>query len=119
MYLLDGDSYVIKKQGFSMESISTVLLKPEMLSAFLLTENARGVVMVHNHPCGEATPSGGDDAMTQNMQLMCSMHNLLLCDHVIYAPNGLYSYYLSGRLLGISKKYSLNNLINKQKGNTD
>ena len=102
-----------------MESISTVLLKPEMLSAFLLTENARGVVMVHNHPCGEATPSGGDDAMTQNMQLMCSMHNLLLCDHVIYAPNGLYSYYLSGRMADISRKYSFDSLINKQKGNED
>ncbi len=118
LYLLDGDSYVIKKQGFSIESISTVLVKPETLSAFLLTEGARGVVMVHNHPCGVATPSGGDDAMTQNMQVLCSMHNLLLCDHVIYAPNGLYSYYLSKRMVEISKQYSFNSLMNKQKGNT-
>ena len=113
LYLLDGDSYVIKKQGFSIESISTVLLNPETLSAFLLSEGTRGLVMVHNHPYGKATPSEDDDTMTKNMQVLCSMHNLLLCDHVIYAPNGLYSYYLSGRMKEISEEYSLNNLMNK------
>ena len=111
LYLLDGEGYVIKKQGFTIENISTVLMKPEVLSAFCLTEGARGVVMVHNHPGGSINPSEDDDLMTKNMQVLCSMHNLLLCDHIIYSEKGMYSYYLSGRLKEISKDYSVNALI--------
>lgn len=114
LYLLDGEGFVIKKQGFSVESIYTVLMKPEVLSAFCLTEGARGVVMVHNHPCGKASPSKDDDLMTKNMQALCSMHNLLLCDHIICATDGIYSYYLSKRLTDISKEYSMDALIQQE-----
>ena len=114
LYLLDAEGFVIKKQGFSIESISKVLMKPEILSAFCLTEGARGVVMVHNHPYGPAIPSKNDDLMTKNMQMLCSMHNLLFCEHVICASNGLYSYYLSKRLTEISKMYSIENLLKEE-----
>ena len=114
LYLLDGDGFVLKKQGFTIENISKVLMKPEILSAFCLTEGASGVVMVHNHPVSVALPSEDDDLMTKNMQVLCSMHNLLFCDHIIYARDGIYSYYLSHRLAEISKKYSVQNLIQKE-----
>jgi len=63
--------------------------------------------MVHNHPYGEAIPSDSDDRMTKNCQMLCSMHNRLFCDHITYAPNGMYSYYLSGRMKDISQNYSV------------
>ena len=111
VYLLDGAGYVIKKQGFSTENISQVLVNPELLSAFCLTAGASGVVMVHNHPSGCALPSKEDDLMTKNMQVLCSMHNLLFCDHIIYAERGIYSYYLSERLQEITKDYAIDSLI--------
>ena len=114
LYLLDGAGFVIKKQGFSIKSISTVLMQPEVLSSFCLTEGARGVLMVHNHPSGIANPSKEDDLMTKNMQILCSMHNLLLCDHIIYAANGIYSYYLSKRLTEISKDYSIDSIVRQE-----
>ena len=70
--------------------------------------------MVHNHPYGPAIPSKNDDLMTKNMQMLCSMHNLLFCEHVICASNGLYSYYLSKRLTEISKMYSIENLLKEE-----
>ena len=111
VYLLDGAGFMLKKQSFTMENISTVLMKPEILSAFCLTKGAHGVVMVHNHPSGVPYPSEDDERMTKNMQMLCSMHNLLLCDHIICAKSGIYSYYLSGRLQDISKIYSIDTLI--------
>ena len=114
LYLLDGDGFMIKKQGFSSQNIFEVLMEPEILSAFCLTEGARGVVLVHNHPCGTPNPSKDDDRMTKNMQVLCSMHNLLFCDHVICSPEGVYSYYLSGRLRKISKEYSMGSLIREE-----
>lgn len=114
MFLLDGDGFVIKKRGFTTENISRVEVEPELLSMFCLTEGARGVVMVHNHPSGVALPSKEDDFMTKNMQVMCSMHNLLFCDHIICAKNGVYSYYISKRLTEISKNYSIQHVIGKE-----
>ncbi len=117
LYLLDGDGYVMKKQRFSIESISKVQVEPEEISAFLITEGASGVVMVHNHPIGEAVPSNADDVMTKNCQILCSTHNRLLCEHIIYAPNGMYSYYLSGRMKEISENYSVQKVLGKGKDN--
>ena len=114
LYILDGEGFVIKKRGFSIKSISAVLMDPEILSMICLTEGARGVVLVHNHPCGVAKPSKDDERMTKNMQALCSMHNLLFCDHIICATNGLYSYYLSKRLTNISKDYSMDTLISQE-----
>ena len=106
LYLLDGEGCVIKKRGFSIESIARVSVVPEELSEFLLEKGASGVVMVHNHPNGKAMPSSADDETTRNCQMLCSMHNRLLCEHVICAQDGIFSYYLSGRLQEISERYS-------------
>lgn len=111
LYLLDGEGLVMKKRSFSVDSISHVTVVPEVLSEFLLEKGASGVVMVHNHPFGEATPSEADDEMTKNCQILCSMHNRLLCEHVICAKDGIYSYYLSGRLQKISERYSASELL--------
>ncbi len=111
VYLLDGEGYVLKKRRFSMASTSAVDILPEEMSAYLLTEDASGAVIVHNHPFGEARPSEADDAMTKNCQMLCSINNRLICDHFIYAPNGIYSYYLSGKLPEMSKKYSISNVL--------
>ena len=111
-YLLDGYSHVVARQGFSAESMYDVQMVPEEITAFLLTKDISGVVIVHNHPCGEARPSPKDDEMTKNVQMLCSMHNRLLCDHIIYSPGGAYSYYLSGRLKEISQRFSFDKMLN-------
>jgi DNA repair protein RadC len=113
LYLLDGEGGIMKKRAFSVESIARVSVVPEDLSEFLLERGASGVVMVHNHPCGMAIPSNADDEMTKNCQMLCSMHNRLLCEHVICAQDGVYSYYLSGRLQEISNRYAAAKLLNE------
>jgi DNA repair protein RadC len=111
LYLLDASGHVMDKKGFSTASICSVNMMPEAVTQFVLRKNAVGVVMVHNHPFGECTPSEHDQLMTKNMQLLCSMHNRLFCDHMIYASNGVYSYYLSGNLTEISENYSLDSIL--------
>ena len=111
VYLLDGESRVLAKKSFSIDSICTVRVLPEEVSSFLLTEGTSGVVLVHNHPFGLPGPSDADDRMTKNFQMLCSMHNRLLCEHIIYAPSGLFSYYHSGHLREISKGYSVEQVL--------
>ena len=111
-YLLDGYGHVVARQGFSAENLYDAQVFPEEVAEFLLTKDVSGVVIVHNHPHGDAYPSTKDDEMTKNLQMLCSMHNRLLCDHIIYATDGLYSYYGSGRLAAISKYFSFDKMLN-------
>lgn len=111
VYLLDGAGYVKKKRRFSVQSIANVQVVPEGISSFILSEGVSGVVLVHNHPFGLATPSVSDNTLTKNCQVLCSINNRLFCDHLIYAPDGVYSYYLGGDLANFSKKYSVGSIL--------
>lgn len=114
LYLLDEGGYVIASKSFSGGERSRAEFDPTILTQLLLDFKPAGVVMVHNHPQGEALPSAADDETTEKCQIACSYHNVMLCDHFICAQEGVYSYADSGKLPEISKKYSVQNLVKKQ-----
>lgn len=111
IYLLDGESRIYRRKQFSTEALFNVYLESEKFSALLGDENPSGIVLVHNHPGGDMYPSEMDDRTTQKVQLYCSMHNLLLCDHLIYSPKGIYSYELTGRLETIRAQISVDKVV--------
>lgn len=108
--LLDENGYLLTKRSFE-GGVSRVLLAPETLTDFLTKYHPAGVVIAHNHPQGNPTPSDKDEEMTRKCQLLCAGHNVVLCDHIIYAKGGVFSYYASGKLQDISKEYSLDNVV--------
>lgn len=115
VYFLDPDGRVIGNKRFGDEDYFTAEVPPNHLARLIIEYMPSGVVLVHNHPFGEAIPSDTDDTMTKHCQVICSSHNVLFCDHFIYAPSGVYSYYLSGKMQEISENYSLQ-VLSKEGG---
>ncbi len=115
VYCVDSESQITKTYRFTDEEHDKVELDPADLTKIIMTEHPSGIVLVHNHPHGNADASQADDAMTKCAQLVCNMHHVLLCDHFIYAPNGVYSYYLSGGMQKISASYSVNEMTKGEK----
>ncbi len=76
-------------------------------------------MLVHNHPLGVSKPSIADDDMTKRCQLMCDMHGVLLCDHLIYAQGGVFSYYQNGRMQQISHSYSIDTVLPRERGDEE
>lgn len=111
LYAIGENSNIMLCKRFSQDSLFNVEVSPEEISKFIMQNQVSGIVMVHNHPLGDATPSESDDQMTMKCQLMCSLQNVLLCDHVIYAKDGVYSYYKSGFLKKISERYSVKGVL--------
>jgi DNA repair protein RadC len=89
----------------------TAKISASSLSKLLTEERPSGIVLVHNHPLGEARPSKTDDETTSLCQVVCGMHGVIFCDHLIYSAYGVYSYYASGQLTEIGKVFSLEKLI--------
>lgn len=115
VYSLNKKGEVVRCRRIDGENAFNVNVLPEQISHAFLDKDTVGVVLVHNHPFGRAQPSETDNLTTRKCQMLCSCHNVLLCDHLIVAPSGVYSYYVSGRMQEFSENYSVDSLIKKGK----
>lgn len=118
VYLLDSDSQIFNSRRLAVGGVSSVEFQPPLLSKILLEMSPAGIVIVHNHPSGGTQPSAADKAMTEKCQVLCSLHNVMFCDHVIYGGGQKYSYYDSGKLQPISVRFSIENIVVKKEAKT-
>ncbi|HWO12328.1 MAG TPA: DNA repair protein RadC [Polyangiaceae bacterium] len=66
-------------------------LRPADVLRPALEDAASGIVIVHNHPSGDPTPSSADIEMTRSLIDACQILGLHLLDHVIVARSGAQS----------------------------
>lgn len=97
-YLMDDNATFYACRRFSGREIGKVTIASDAVGELLSRDMPSGVVLVHNHPSGSPAPSKADDETTKCFQTLCRLHNVLLCDHLIYARAGIYSYYQTDRL---------------------
>ncbi len=115
-YLLDEEGTILSQFRFSDYKERKVAFHAKEFATLLVKQvGVSGVVLVHNHPVGRAKPSTKDDETTKQAQLVCNVHDVLLCDHIVFSYEGAYSYYLSGRMSEISKSYSLTEIAVAEK----
>lgn len=110
-YFLDSESRIYSSCRLAKGDECSVQFHPPTLSKILVETPPAGLVLVHNHPQSAAKPSDADKEMTEKCQILCSLHNVMFCDHVIYAKGHRFSYYDSGNLQRISKHYSIDNIV--------
>lgn len=60
-----------------------VALQPNLVFEHPMKEGARAIVVAHNHPSGDPTPSEGDVEVTRNLVAAGKMMNIPLLDHLI------------------------------------
>lgn len=63
-----------------------------------LMHNATGLIMVHNHPSGDPTPSENDHRITNMMDELGKEFNIKFHDHLIVTPRNAFSL-KTGKLL--------------------
>jgi DNA repair protein RadC len=61
-----------------------------------LRDAASAIVLVHNHPSGDPTPSTEDIAMTRALAAACEVVGIALVDHVVVARGGASSLFELG-----------------------
>ena len=110
-YLFNAEKKIFTRKRFSRSETSKVDIDPTEFTKILVNEGPVGVVAVHNHPHGTCAPSKADDKATMQLLLATSFQNILLCDHFIYGNDGVYSYYLDGKMKEYSEKYSVSALL--------
>lgn len=97
IYLGRRNDVILKKRITTGSATASIFDIKAILKEALLLET-QGLVLVHNHPSGNLTPSGPDDQITRKMKEGAQLMDIRLIDHLIISSSGFYSYYDSGRL---------------------
>ena len=80
---------VINMNVVSMGSLTETLVTGRELFKSAILSNARGVILIHNHPSGSLVPSRYDIRITKQLINAYKMLGIGLLDHVIFGGNNL------------------------------
>lgn len=74
------------------------LVNPREILIRALLCGAANIVIVHNHPSGDPSPSKEDDNMTRRLQKAADLIGIDFLDHIIIGEEDYYSYNMNKRL---------------------
>ena len=82
----------------SIGSLNQSIVHPRECFKAALLSNAASVVLAHNHPSGEVTPSAEDKQITVKLKECGQLLNIQVVDHVIVGEKGYFSFKENGLL---------------------
>jgi DNA repair protein RadC len=80
---LDRKNVLIADEAQARGTVDHVPVYPREVARRALELNASALVLVHNHPSGDPTPSQSDIAMTEQVDLALGAIGVVLHDHVV------------------------------------
>jgi DNA repair protein RadC len=96
--LLDGRHRVLREATASQGTLTASLVHPREVFRPALREGAAAVILVHNHPSGDPTPSREDREVTERLVQVGEILGVPVLDHVIVAERGYVSLRQDGGL---------------------
>lgn len=82
---LDASHAIIESEIVAEGTLASNTIYPRELIKLALGHHAAALVIAHNHPSGNQTPSVEDRRLTRNLFLALSFVNIRLLDHLIVA----------------------------------
>jgi DNA repair protein RadC len=96
---LDGAMNVIDKRVIFIGTLNQSIIHPREVFADAITDRANSIIIAHNHPSGELTPSDADIQITKRLQEVSKLIGIELLDHLIITKGGFYSFSQEGMLI--------------------
>ena len=81
--LLDSSNQIIKDVEISKGSLNANVVHPREVFKEAVSESAATIILIHNHPSGNAKPSEDDIAVTKKLVDAGKIMGILVCDHII------------------------------------
>jgi DNA repair protein RadC len=81
--LLDTRYHLIRTEEISRGSVNESIAHPRDVFRPALLASAYAVIVVHNHPSGDPSPSSADHSLTRRLSEAAQLMQIKLLDHVI------------------------------------
>jgi DNA repair protein RadC len=96
--LLNRANKVLRAVKISDGGITGTVVDPRKVFKIALDNNATSIILGHNHPSGQLTPSDADIALTRKLKAAGDMLDLPVLDHLIIGDGNYYSFADEGRM---------------------
>ena len=90
--LLDNKLQLIKDFVISEGSVNSSIVHPREVMIPAIQESATKIVLVHNHPSGDPSPSQADIEITHRVSKAGDIIGIKLLDHIIIGGTEFYSF---------------------------
>lgn len=96
--LLSIRNTVISSRILATGLVDKVLISPRKIVQYALEANACRIILVHNHPSGDTTPSQEDINLTHAVIQAAQLFNIRIEDHIIVGKGSCYSLRANGHI---------------------
>ena len=95
---LNSHNRLIRSETISIGTVNSNIIHPREVFRSGIESNAVAVIVAHNHPSGDATPSEDDVALTRRLVSAGHVMGIEVVDHLILADTQYCSLRQAGRL---------------------
>lgn len=85
--LLNSSNRITRIKLITEGTLNASLVHPREVFRFAITETAASIILVHNHPSGNCTPSQEDLEITQKLVEAGKLIDIAILDHLIIAED--------------------------------
>lgn len=96
--LLDVRNRYIRAEQVSVGSLDATIAHPREVFDPAVHDHAPSIIVVHNHPSGDPTPSAEDISLTRRLIEAGKVLGIKLLDHIVIAGEKFYSFRAQGLL---------------------
>lgn len=89
---LNARHQLIRKEVVALGNLNSSLIEPKEIFAPAIQTPCAGIIMTHNHPSGDPTPSKEDIIFTKRVQAAGEILGIPLIDHLIITSSKLFSF---------------------------
>ncbi|MCX9085778.1 MAG: DNA repair protein RadC [Candidatus Methanoperedens sp.] len=95
---LDTKNQILKEEVISVGSLNANVVHPREVFKLALTESAAHIIVAHNHPSGDPTPSREDIEITKKLVETGTIMGITVLDHVIIGDGRHFSLKEAGHI---------------------
>jgi DNA repair protein RadC len=85
---LDGANRLISRHTITIGTLTASLVHPREIFAPAIADRAAAIVLAHNHPSGDLTPSQADKETTFRIKEVALTVGIPLSDHIVVTKDG-------------------------------
>ena len=89
---LDGANHICDINVVTIGILNQSLVHPREVFAPAIEKRCASVIVAHNHPSGNLTPSNADIEVTKRLKESGELLGIELLDHIIFTQNGYFSF---------------------------
>jgi DNA repair protein RadC len=90
--LLNKGNKIIESINISKGGVSATVVDPKLIFSFALEQKASGIILFHNHPSGNISPSESDIIFTEKLRKGAKLLEINIIDHIIIGQNTYFSF---------------------------